>query len=264
MRIPRLAVCLNDLSTDVKAAMVLARRLEFGAVDVSAVQGPVSPRELSGSGQRHLLRYLADLALRLGSLRGPVGGAGYADSAAGEQRLDTMREIIHLAAALRVPVVSTAPGALPGGKATREAGRLREAFALLADEADRSGVMVAVETSGLGAPDVKKLITEIRSPSLAACCDTGAILMQGGDPSSMSELLAGDVRLVRARDAVRGSVEAPGHEVAMGEGQLDAARLLAALEQGEFNGDIVLTRTSGANRAEDLRRAREMLDKHLR
>lgn len=264
MTTPELAICLDDLGMSVKAAMERARGLGFVVLDMSATEGPISPGELSRTGQRHLLKHLSDLGLRLGSLRGPVDAAGYADRASGERRLDTMRSIIGLAAGLGVGVASTRLGGPVESGDESGAARMGEALVVLADEADRAGVMLAVETAGIGASALAKLLAEINCPLVTSCCDSGAMLMQGDDPHGVGATLAGRVGLVRARDAVGPSAGAAGYEVAQGEGQLEIPAFLAALREAGFGGSIVLSRTCGSQPAADLGRARLEFEKHLR
>jgi len=256
----QLGVCLDDLGAAPKASMDLARRLGFRAIDVLATAGPISADALSRTGRRHLLHHLDDLGLRLASLRGPAGGGGYADSATGERRLETMRKVIDLAASMGVPVVSTTVGRVPAPDAARASDRLKEAMGVLADVADRAGVVIAVETVGIGSESLSHLLRTIGCPLLASCCDTGAMLMQGEDPHDVGKVLAGRVRLARARDAVAGDAGESGYEVAMGQGELDPRRLLAGLTEAGFDGDIILSRTTGDHRAGDLERAKAIFD----
>jgi sugar phosphate isomerase/epimerase len=258
-----LSLCLDDLRLEPKAAMDRARRMGFRAIDVAAV-GPLAPEELSQTGRRHLIKHLSDLGLRLSSLRGPVGGSGYHDGAAGERRLETMRQAMDLAASLRVPIVATTLGMTSGEHSDKESERSREALAILADDADRKGLLVTIESAGIAAPELSRLLAQIDCPKLAACCDSGAMLMQGEDPHRIGDMLAGRVRLARARDAVAGTPQAAGHEVALGEGQLDGPRFLAALAEAGFDGDLVLSRTTGDRPEADLVQARQLLDKLLR
>ncbi len=263
MKRPDLSVCLDDLGLDAKSAMVQARRLGFGAVDVGATAGTISPGELSETGRRHLLRHLSDLGLRLGSLRGPVSGEGYGSGVGGERRLDSMRAIIRMASELRVPVVSTTLGRAGPTDPEGESRRIRDALTVLADDADHLGVTVALETSGQSAKAMQSLLSEINCAGLAACCDTGAMLMRGDDPHAVAETLPGRIGLVRARDAVSGTSENPGYEVSPGQGHLDSPRLLAALFEAGFGGTIVLSRTCGENAASDLAAARRQFEEFL-
>ncbi len=260
---PQLAVWLDDLRRDVVTAMNQARTLGFRAIDANAVAGPISPQELSQTGRRHLLKHLDDLGLRMGSLRGPVGGPGYTDARVGEQRLAAMRKIMDLAHTLGVPVVSTRLGAIQGTGDGGEAVRLREVVATLADHADRTGVCVAVETASLPAAELSRLLAETGCPWMASCCDSGAMLMQGDDPHAVAETLPGRIRLVRARDAVAAASAEGAAEVRLGEGDLNVERFLAALVEAGFRGDIVLTRSTGTNPVADLQHALAVFGKHL-
>lgn len=263
MNKPTLSVALDDLKMEVRAAMQCAVTLGFRAIDVAAVNGPISPDQLSRTAQRHLLKHLGDLGLRLGSLRGPVAGPGYADATAGERRIETMRRVIELASSLRVPVTSTSLGLIGSQGTEGEAARLTEALTILADHADRAGVVVAVETTGIDAASLRRLLAKIDCPSLAACCDSGAMLMEGGDPNRIADTLPGRIRLVRARDAIASIAPGGGREVTQGQGNLDVERFLASLNEAAFQGDIVLARTSGEKPAADLHTARAAFAKIL-
>lgn len=263
MNPPKLGICLSDLRLEIKPALERARSLGFRAVDLSAVSGPISPGELTDTGKRHFGRHVTDLGLRLASLRGPSAGQGYHDPIEGERRLDTMRRVLALASDLRVPVVSTTLGPIGRQPALERTSLLKEALEVIADDADRLGVQVALETAGVTASALNQILMEINCPLLSACCDSGAMLMQGEDPHHVAEALAGRIVHVRARDAVAGAAGAVGHEVAMGEGQLNPAAFLASLTEAGFAGDMILTRSAGQNSAADLVHARKEFEKYL-
>ncbi len=264
MKTPELAVCLDDLKLEIKAALARVRSMGLSAVDIGATSGPISPQALSQSGRRHFLKHLADLGLRVASLRGPVDGPGYGDAGGGERRLDTMRQIISMASFLRVPVVSTAIGPLNDESDSALTGRTREALERLASDADRLGVTVAIETVGVSAKALGDCLRDIACPHLASCCDSGELIIQGENPHQLAESLAGRIGLVRARDAVAGSDGTSGHEVAMGNGSLDAPRFLASLIEAGFESDIVLSRTTGMSPAADLMDAGNQFSAALR
>jgi len=163
-----------------------------------------------------------------------------------------MRKIISLASALRVPVVSTMLGAINDEDDPALAGRTREAIEVLAGDADRQGVTVAIETVGVSTQTLGEWLQAIGCRHLNACCDSGALIMQGENPHRLGDTLAGRVGLVRARDAIAAATDAAGHEVAMGDGALDIPRFLSCLIEAGFEGHIVLSRTTGTNPAVDL------------
>ena len=195
------------------------------------------------------------------SLRGPVSGPGYGDGAGGERRLDMVLDVLRLARQLGVPVVSTTMGTV--GDDSPAASRNRDALAVMADHADRIGVTLAIETSGIAATDLDSVLRQIGCPKLTACCDAGAMLMGGDDPHRVADTLPGRIGLVRARDAMSGTPEAAGHEVAFGGGELDSRRFLAALAAAGFGGALVLTDTASGQAARNLSAARERLERLL-
>ncbi len=267
MKTPSLAVCLDDFNLDLKKAMNQARALGFRAVDIAATEGPVSLDELSQTGQRHLRKHLDDLGLRLASLRGPVGGSAYGRDAAGERRFDSMRKVIRLAASLRVPTVSTSIGTFEdadsSNPASDRAEAIRETLTLLADDADYLGVVVAVETTDLSTPSLARILRELNCPFLAACCDSGAMLMNGEDPCQVGGMLPGRIKLVRARDAIPSSSQTTGHEVPHGRGHLNTERFLAALTEAGFCDDIILTRSTSADPVAELNHAKSQFQELL-
>ena len=259
---PRLAVCLDDLRMEVKAAMDVARRIGFRAIDVSAVRGPISPGELSATGRRHLLKHLADLGLSLGSLRGPTGAGSLADSQSAERRIDETSRILELAAALRVPTVSLTCGRVES-VADTQMGRFSEALSILAERADHWGVTLGIETAGITAADLGQLLGMIDCPQLRACCDSGALLMHGDAVGESVDLLKGRIALARLRDARAGSATHTGHEVRLGEGDLDLPRFLAALDEAGLAGDLIVSRSDSARPSDELRAAREAIEQYL-
>lgn len=259
----QLSVCADDLRLEIKRALQTASALGFRAVDIGATSGPVDPRQMSKSAQRHLSRYLSDLGLRLGSLRGPVSGASYADGSAGERRLEMMRSIIALAGEMRVPVVSTSLGGFGAAAGADATSRLLEAIETLADDSYRHGVRVAIETTGIAPDALRGWISDLDCPTLGASCDSGAMLMEGNDPHHIAEYLAGRIHVVRARDATVGSSSAAGREVAMGEGALDIPAFLASLQEAGFSGDMIVSRSDSARPDADLSAAAKILAPYL-
>lgn len=255
----QLSVCTDDLRLEIKRALQAASELGFRAVDISATGGAISPRQMSRSAQRHLLRYLSDLGLRLGSLRGPVSGPSYGDGPVGERRLDMMRAIVALAGELRVPVVSTTLGGVGRELQAGDSSRLMEAVETLANDSDRYGVNIAIETAGIAPDTLRELLTRLNCPSLGACCDSGAMLMEGNDPHRIADHLPGRIHIVRARDATAGSTSAAGHETAMGEGALDVSAFVGSLFEAGFQGDMIVSRNGSAQPQRDLAQAGKLL-----
>ncbi|MBX3396335.1 MAG: sugar phosphate isomerase/epimerase [Phycisphaerae bacterium] len=258
-----LSISVDDLRMELRPALDVVRQIGVHFVEVGAMHGPISPEELSRSGERHFSRHLADIGLNLHCLRGPTGGAGYADRSAGDRRLASLKRIINLASSLRVSTVSTTVGSVTTDADGREKDRLLEAIVQMADMADRCGVTVAIDTAGISAADLRSMLQTVNCPNLTACCDSGGMLLRGENPHRVADVLAGRIRIARARDAVAGDAGAPGHETAPGEGQLDPAAFLAALHEAGARGPLILSRTTGDQRIHDIALAKRRFESLL-
>lgn len=259
-----LSISVDDLKMELRPALDVARQIGVHYVEVGAMHGPISPDQLSKSGERHFARHLADIGLNLHCLRGPAGGAGYADRSAGDRRLASLKRVIDLASSLRVPTVTTTVGRIVADADGREMDRLREAMIQMADMADRTGVTVAIDTAGISTADLRSILQSINCPELTACCDSGGMLMRGENPHRVADVLSGRIRIARARDAIAGEAGAPGYETPLGQGQLDPAAFLAALHEAGARGPLILSRTTGEERIHDLALAKRRFEAVLR
>lgn len=255
----RLGVVLEGLGQEARDALQSASRLGFRQVELPAAVGSVSPAELSGTGRRHLLKYVSGLGLELAALGGDLGGARFADSARLEQRLDRTRAIIEMAADLRVPVVTTHLGQVDDEAVGR--GHLLEAINQLADVSDRTGTFIAFETAGGDPAKLSEVLRRVDSRMLGACYDPASLLIDGFDPMSGIEPLANSILIARARDALAGAARHPGREVALGSGQIDLAEYLAALDQAGYRSVPFIRRTGSEHPMEELADARRRLER---
>lgn len=249
MAAPPLAAWLDSYRLDLRAALECAAAQGFRHVHADTARGVLRPAELSGTGRRHLRRFLADLGLVLDGLALDHPGAGLADPARAEQRVAELRQMLALCTDLGVRRASVS---LSGLDAERTAPLARELLALVADEADRHGVATAVFDPA-GAPGLRAAeLRRLGCPQLQVGLDTAA-------PGVTAEELPQYVPLVGAvhlRDVRRraGQVE----EVAFGAGEVDFAALLAQLQAGAPEAALVLRRDTPAG-VDALRQGRDYI-----
>lgn len=262
MNQPEVGVVLDGLGLPAKDALQAAARLSFTHVELPAQSGDVDPANLSRTGRRHLLHYVSSLGLRLSALAGDLGGARFNDSSALERRLDKTRQILELAAELRVPIVTTHLGRVD--EDTLSQGYVAQAIRELADVSDRTGTLVALETGSADPAALAGLIRGVNCPTLGSAYDPASLLIDGFDPFAGVEPLADRILIARVRDAVAGSGQRPGREMPLGQGQIDLAEYLAALDQAGYRGTSFVRRTDSDRPLEDLAQARERLVRLLR
>ena len=257
-----IGVVLDSFRLPVKEALQSAANLGLREVELSAATDEVDPAGLSRTGRRHLSRYVLDLGLRLSALGGDLGGTRFNDGAKLEQRLNRTRRIIELAAELHVPIVTTHLGRVDDEALRR--GYVRQAIEYLAEVADRASIRVAFETGSADPQVVADLLGEVDCRELAACYDPASLLIDGLDPLAGVEPLADRIVIARARDAVAGAPGRPGHETPLGDGQLDLAEYLAALDQAGYRGVAFIRRTDAERPREEIADAKARIERLLR
>lgn len=258
----RMGVVLDSFVQPAKEALQSASRLGFRQVELPTIAGAVAPEQLSGTGRRHLLKFVGGLGLQLSALGGDLGGGRFADSSHLEQRLERTRAIIEMAAELRVPLVTTHLGQID--EETLSRGHLLEAIEQLADLSDRTGTFIAFETAGGDPKHLSQILRRLDSRTLGACYDPASLLIDGFDPLSGIEPLANSILIARARDAQAGAPRHPGREVPLGSGQVDLAEYLAALDQAGYHNVPFIRRTDSDHPLEEVAEAKRRLDKLIR
>jgi sugar phosphate isomerase/epimerase len=257
-----LGVVLDSFGQPVKASLESASQLGFRRIELPAGAGEVAPDQLARSGRRHLAHYVSGLGLSLSALGADLGGGRFNDSAGVEQRLDRTRQVIEMAAELRVPIVTTHLGRLDD--ASLKQGYLLEAARQLAEIADRTGTFVSFETASAEPRALATLLKEIGATSVGACYDPASLLIDGHDPIEGIEPLANRILIARIRDAVAGSANRPGHETAIGQGQIDLAAYLAALDQAGYRNTGFLRRTGADRPMQELADAKTAIERIIR
>jgi len=257
----RVGVVLDCFGPDVREALAAAGRLAFGRAELPVAGGQADPARLSHTGRRHLARVARTHGVELAALGADLGGLRFADSADVERCLDKTRQVIEMAAELRIPVVTSHLGRLD--ETTVRRAHTRQVLEELADAADRTGTFVAFETAGGEPRQLAGMLREIGCPWLAACYDPASLIIEGFDPLAGMEPLADRIVSARGRDALSGSAGRAGREVPLGEGHLDLPAYLAALDQAGYRDAPFLRRTEALDPQAELAAAKSRLERLL-
>lgn len=245
-----------------KDALRTAAGLGFHPVQLSAVEGPIEPRQLTGSGRRHLLRYADGLGLSLVALGADFRGRRFADPASLDERIERTRLILEMAAELRIPVVTARVGPLRSDDSAAGA-LILEAVRQIADHADKTGTHFAIETAETSPEALQTFLKLVNCPYVRAAYDPAAVLMDGHDPVAGVEPIADNIAAAYIRDATEGQPDYPGEETPIGQGQLDLERYLHALEQTAHASPPILRRTNAQNPTQELADAKQQLQRIL-
>jgi sugar phosphate isomerase/epimerase len=167
------------------------------------------------------------------------------------------------AAKLNLKLVTFHAGFLPHDPADPDfaklLGRLREVASVFADQ----GLDLALETGQESAPVLEEFLHMLARPNVGVNFDpANMILYDKGDPIQSLRTLAPFLRQCHIKDAIR--TTAPGEwgsEVPVGQGQVDWKAFLSTLKAVGFTGDCCIEREAGNQRVEDIRTAREQIEK---
>ena len=260
---------VTDLRLPAKESLRKGAQLSFRAVELATVEGDVAPAALSSSGRRHLTRFIDGLGLNLAALVADVPGLRLTDPQTADERVERTLAILQLARDLKVPVVTASAGALTHPQTGDPSPLAMEALQRIGEFADLHGVRYAIRPTCDGGDRLVSVLEALRCPALQVCLDPAAMVMSGVNPLSSIERLIDQVALFHARDGTAGVRDAGGGEVrwgretALGEGDVDIAGVLAALEAADYHGPYILRRTDSRNPVADLQLARDSLNRLL-
>ncbi|MHC5111437.1 MAG: sugar phosphate isomerase/epimerase family protein [Planctomycetota bacterium] len=254
-----IGVNLDDMGVDTKTALSHASRLAVNAVEMATVAGDVAAWKLTSSGRRHLARMASHLGLRIESLVADMPGMRWVDPGVVDERVERTMQVIQLARDMDVPHVSSSLGAIKDESDSDFSPMALDALRKVADFAESRGVGFCVRPSYGGGSTLKALLSELDFSSVKVCLDPAAMVITGNNPLGSFDAWAERVAVFHARDGMAGNLERLGHEVRLGEGEVDLTGTLHALREAEYRGAYVLRRQESPSALADLSDAKAML-----
>jgi sugar phosphate isomerase/epimerase len=247
---PRVAAWLDSYRLQLRSALQRASADGFHVIQAGAAR-ELDPHDFSRSASRHLTRYLRDLGLSLNALAAEFPGLGLADPHLAEQRLDHLRRMLELGTQLRVPRVGTRICGL-AGEASRPLAQ--EALQVVADLADRSGIVIAIQPAQDDPWLLAERLRALGCPNLGIALDSATWQPVPERAAALAEL----VGMVHLRDVRR--VGDRIEEVAYGEGAVDFAALLGLLAEGGYAGALTVRRDAAAVGIDAMRQGRDYVE----
>jgi L-ribulose-5-phosphate 3-epimerase len=246
----KIGIRLESLGLPLRRALQEAARLGVTGVQVDAA-GDLSPNHLSQTGRREFRNLLRAHNLELTALGYPLRHG--LDEAENQQpRIEHVRQVLALAFDLGPRIAIVAAGRVPDDPKEPRADLLREALRDLGQYGDRVGSVLALETGMEPPPTLRQFLAPFDTGGLGVNLDPGNLLMSGFDPVQAVRDLHGLIVHSHAKDARRVAVSRAMQEVPLGHGDIDWMGYLAALEEVEFRGWVVVERETGDNRLADV------------
>jgi len=190
---------------------------------------------------------------------------GIAPDATWEQNWRNIQATADLASGLSLKLVTFHAGFLPHEESDPNCAKLRQRLAKVADVFQARGITLGLETGQETADVLSDFLQKLAKPNVGVNFDpANMILYDKGNPIEALRKLGPWVKQVHIKDALRTKVPGTwGEEVVAGSGEVDWPAFFGVLKEAGFNGDLCIEREAGVQRVEDIRAARELVEKVL-
>lgn len=230
----------GSLKRDLQRAMAIG----IHGIQLWAVNNELDPRELSRSGREEFAGYLDSLGLELSALCGDIGG--FADPATVDERIERTKAVFDLCIDLQTPILTTHIGAVPDDASSRAYLDLASAVRDVSEYAVNRGCCLAIETGPESAESLAGFIAVVKSDGTKVNYDPANLCMNGFDHIGGVKTLAPHIVHTHAKDGVYESGKHGKYqEVALGKGDVDFPRYLAALRDISYTGFLTVEREHG-------------------
>lgn len=188
---------------------------------------------------------------------------GLTPDATWEQNLKNAKASALMAAKLGIRYITFHAGFIPHDPAAPEFNVMLDRIRQVAGAFGAEGITVGLETGQETAVDLAGVLTKLASPNVGVNFDpANMILYDKGNPIEALKTLGKWVRNVHIKDANRTRVPGTwGSEEVAGTGQVDFPAFFNTLKDIGFKGEWVIEREAGNQRVEDIKTARQMVER---
>lgn len=179
---------------------------------------------------------------------------------------ETVQRVAEVAAKMKLSLVSSHAGFLPGDSKDPSFNKLVDRIATVAKHFAKHKLTLVFET---GQETADTLWTFLQALDKAGASNTAInfdpanmILYDKGDPITSLKKVVKRVRQVHIKDAVKTKTPGTwGAEVAIGDGEVDWKAFMQVLAENDYADDLIIEREAGQDRVGDVRKAIERLSK---
>ena len=274
-----IGVLLESFLLPTQDALDKAQALGMNGVQIRVTSGELAPENMSKDARRELLKSIKDRGLTVSALCGDLG-QGFGDSEKNPGLIERSKRIVDMALDLETDVVTTHIGVVPTDKAHPRYAIMQDACGQLAAYADSVRAHFAIETGPETAATLKEFLDGLHSRGVSVNLDpANFVMVTGDDPVQAVYTLKDYIVHTHAKDGRRlryvepeivygvAEEEMLGSssfiELPLGEGDVDFAGYLKALEEIGYKGFLTIEREVGADPAKDIATAVAFLKGHL-
>ncbi len=276
-----IGVIIDSFRLPIKDAVKKAAEVGAQGIQVYSTRGEMAPENLSTEQRKEFLKLVKDNGLVISALCGDLGGGGFAFAERNAEKIEKSKRILELAKELETDVVTTHIGVVPNDPNHDRYKVLQDACGELAAYADSLNAHFAIETGPETSATLKAFLDSLGSTGVGVNLDPANLVMvTGDDPAKAVHNLKNYIVHTHAKDGVQNFYVDPEfvygmakshivthnsfEEVPLGEGSVNWAEYLKALDDIGFKGFLTIEREVGDQPEADIRKAVDFLKGYIR
>jgi sugar phosphate isomerase/epimerase len=188
---------------------------------------------------------------------------GIAPDATWDQNVKNISVAATIAKKMGLRLVTFHAGFLPPNESHPTFAKMCQRLDTVADIFMVQNILLGLETGQETAPELAGLLHKLNHPNIGVNFDPANMLMYDkGDPVKALHTLAPWIRQVHIKDARRTKTPGTwGEEVVVGRGEVDWHGFFTTFKHVVFNVSLVIEREYGNQRVQEIRIAREFIEK---
>lgn len=279
-----IGVMVDSFRLGLREGIMKSREIGAKGIQIYAVQGDMSPENLTPVQRREILDLTVSNGLVISALCGDLGGHGFTKVEDNPWKIEKTKRIMDLARDLECNVVTTHIGVIPSDAGHPNWRILQEACEELGEYGDRNGIYLAIETGPETASTLKSFLDSLHSRGMRVNLDPANLVMvTGDDPVAAVYTLRDYIVHTHAKDGImlkktnpveiynffaEGGIE-DFHleeyfcETQLGEGHVLFTEYLKALDAIGYRGFLTIEREVGDHPEKDIKMAVEFLKRKM-
>lgn len=256
----KIGIQTASLGLPLKKALHVAAQFGAEAVEIDG-RRELPASEFGDTALRQIRKLLDDLNLRVAAIRFPTR-RGYDSNDDLERRVTATKQAMAMAFKLGAPVVVNQIGRVPSSdvddRSPLDQQRWQTMIEVLTDlgiHGERHGALLAAETGTESGPELAALLNQMPQGTIGVTLDPGNLIINGYSPLEAIAALGPSIFHVHAKDGVQDLAQNRGLEVPLGRGSADFPALLAALEEHDYRGYLVIEREESEHRLFEVEQA---------
>lgn len=252
---------LASFRLDFRSALAMASELELDGLQFSSLHGEIDIEDISAARAAEIVDIFGDYGLVISAVCGDIGGFSLEDADEAMRRVERTLRIMDITKSLQTSIVQTHIGFIPEDFSDPRVSVLRRSLERIGEYGQKTGVVLATETGPEPASTMKRFLDTIQIPSIRVNYDPANLAMNGFDQIAGVYELKDYIVHSHAKDGRREPDAKGRQEQALGEGDVDFPRYIAAMDEIGYDGFYIIERETGDDPVKDITDAKRFLDR---